>query len=211
LQAGDSTRQRLEHVSYGLKLVGGSAPGLVPALGGAASADAPVICRLQAMQFEDTQRELESDIGQIARALAGILTDAVGVVGEGRLLYGGQGGDASSFLTRIRQILAQASSLIATCERAGKSVDDALTLVEDTLGKFREAITRLSEAVVDITLIGMNASLKAGHLGSKGNAFVVIANELKASADQVSVGASRLKPILDCIERAARELKELRK
>jgi cation transport regulator ChaB len=210
LQAGDSTRQRLEHVSYGLKLVGGSAPGLVPAAGDAASADAPVVCRLQAMQLEDTHRELESDIGQIARALAGILTDAVGVVGEGRLLYGGQGGDASSFLTRIRQILAQASSLIATCERAGKSVDDALTLVEDTLGKFREAITGLSEAVVDITLIGMNASLKAGHLGNKGNAFVVIANELNASAGQVSAGASRLKPVLDDIEKLAHELRAAR-
>jgi len=64
--------------------------------------------------------------------------------------------------------------------------------------------------VVDITLIGMNASLKAGHLGSKGNAFVVIANELKATADQVSAGAGRLKPILDNIEKSAGELRSLR-
>jgi hypothetical protein len=100
--------------------------------------------------------------------------------------------------------------LITTCESTGKSVDDALTLVEDTLAKFREAISGLSEAVVDITLIGMNASLKASHLGSKGNAFVVIANELKVTADQVSAGAGRLKPILDNIERPANELRGLR-
>ncbi|MDH8249800.1 hypothetical protein QIG41_27375, partial [Klebsiella pneumoniae] len=56
----------------------------------------------------------------------------------------------------------------------------------------------------------MNASLKAGHLGTKGNAFVVIANELKATADQVSGGAVRLKPILDGIERSANDLRELR-
>jgi hypothetical protein len=210
LQAGDSTRQRLEHVCYGLKLAAGAAPGIVPAPGVAASAAAAFICRLQAMQLEDTQRELESDIGQIARALAAILADAVGVVGQGRSLYGSQGGDSSSFLTRIRQILGQASSLIATCEGAGKSVDDALTLVEHTLGKFRDAISGLSEAVVDITLIGMNASLKAGHLGSKGNAFVVIANELKLSADHVSAGASRLKPVLDDIEKLAQELRAIR-
>ncbi len=210
LQAGDSTRQRLEHVSYGLRFTGGSTPGIVPAPGDTASIDAAFVCRLQAMQLEDAQRGLESDIGQITHALAAILADAVGVVGQGRSLYGGQGGDSSSFLTRIRQILGQASTLIATCESAGKSVDDALTLVEDTLGKFREAITALSEAVVDITLIGMNASLKAGHLGSKGNAFVVIANELKASADQVSVGANRLKPVLDDIEKLAHDLRALR-
>jgi uncharacterized phage infection (PIP) family protein YhgE len=209
LQAGDSTRQRLEHVCYGLKLAA-SAPGIVPALGDTASADAAFMCRLQAMQLEDAQRELDSDIGQITRSLAAILSDAVGVVGQGRSLYGSQGGDSSSFLTRIRQILAQASTLIATCESAGKSVDDALMLVEDTLGKFRKAISALAEAVVDITLIGMNASLKAGHLGNNGKAFVVIANELKTSADHVSVGASRLKPVLDDIEELAHELRALR-
>lgn len=210
LQAGDSTRQRLEHVCCGLRLAGGATPGVVPAAGDTAGNDAAFICRLQAMQLGDAQRELENDIGQIARSLAAILGDAVGVVGQGRSLYGGQSGDSSSFLTRIRQILAQASSLIATCESAGKSVDDALTLVEDTLGKFRDAITGLSEAIVDITLIGMNASLKAGHLGNKGNAFVVIANELKASADQVAGGASRLRPILDDIEKLAHDLRALR-
>jgi uncharacterized phage infection (PIP) family protein YhgE len=209
LQAGDSTRQRLEHVCYGLKLAG-SAPGIVPAPGDNAPADTAFMCRLQAMQLEDAQRELDSDIGQITRALAAILSDAVGVVGQGRSLYGSQGGDSSSFLTRIRQILAQASTLIATCESAGKSVDDALMLVEDTLGKFREAISALAEAVVDITLIGMNASLKAGHLGNNGKAFVVIANELKTSADHVSVGASRLKPVLDDIEKLAHDLRALR-
>jgi len=63
---------------------------------------------------------------------------------------------------------------------------------------------------VGLILVGMNASLKAGHLGVKGSAFVVIADELKATADQVSNGASRLKPILDGIERSANDLKQLR-
>ena len=56
----------------------------------------------------------------------------------------------------------------------------------------------------------MNASLKAGHLGVKGSAFVVIANELKATADQVSHGALRLNTVLDGIERSASDLKQLR-
>jgi len=207
LQAGDSARQRLEHVSYGLRLAGGSAPGIVP---GSAEPDAGVICRLESMQLKDAERELQHDIGQIERALSAILSDTTGVLGQARSFYGGDSGDSSSFLLRIKQILAQASDLIATCESAGKSVDDALMLVEETLCKFRGTIAGLSEAVVEITLIGMNASLKAGHLGSKGNAFVVIANELKATADHVSTGAARLKPTLDGIERSANELRALR-
>ncbi len=212
LQSGDSARQRLEHVCHGLRLAGGSlAPGIVPTPDDPAAIDAGLICKLQARQLDDAQRELGDDIGRIAGTLSAILSDVVGVVDQGRSLYGGQSGDSSSFLTRIRQILMQASTLIATCESAGKTVDDALTVVADTLLKFRDAITVLSEAVVDITLIGMNAGLKAGHLGNKGNAFVVIANELKTSADQVSGAAGRLRPVLDAIEKLAHDLGALRR
>lgn len=209
LQAGDSTRQRLEHVCHGLRLSSGSGPSLVP--GPVASEDgAHAIRTLQAAQLRDAQREFGGDIGQIVRALTEILNDASGVVGHGRTLFGGENGSSSSFLTRIKQTLAHASTLIATCESAGRSVDEALAVVEDTLAKFRQAIAGLAEATVDITLIGMNAGLKASHLGSRGSAFVVIANELKATADQVSAGAARLRPVLDGIEKSAGELKELR-
>ncbi len=213
LQAGDSTRQRLEHVCHGLQLAArsdhGHAPALVP---DQAEPDdvARAICLLQAAQLNDAQREFDGDIGSIVRSLSAIHRDASGVVGHGRSLFGGGDGQSSSYLTRVKQTLAQASTLIATCENGGRLVDDALAIVEETLTKFREAIAELSEAVVDITLIGMNAGLKAGHLGSKGSAFVVIANELKATADQVSAGAGRLRPVLDAIEQSARDLKELR-
>lgn len=208
LQAGDSMRQRLEHVCCGLRLSSGSTPSLVPEQ--VVSEDgAHAIRQLQAAQLRDAQREFGGDIGQIIRALSAILSDAGGVVGHGRALFGGENG-SSSFLTRIKQTLAQASTLIATCESAGRSVDEALAVVEDTMVKFRQAIAALAEATVDITLIGMNAGLKASHLGSRGSAFVVIANELKATADQVSAGAGRLRPVLDSIERSANELKELR-
>ncbi|WP_027552857.1 hypothetical protein [Bradyrhizobium sp. Cp5.3] len=211
LQAGDSTRQRLEHVTHGLRLVSGldRAPGLVPDAEECGDG-ARAVCQLQAAQLRDTQREFGGDIGQIVRALSAILSDAGGVVGHGRALFGAEDDGSSSFLVRIKHTLAQASTLIATCENAGRSVDEALAIVEDTLAKFRQAIAGLAEATVDITLIGMNAGLKASHLGSRGSAFVVIANELKATADQVSAGASRLRPVLDGIERSANDLKDLR-
>ena len=213
LQAGDSTRQRLEHVCHGLQLAtrtgGNPAPSIVPEADETADG-ARAICLLQAAQLNDARREFDGDIGSIVRSLSAIHHDASSVVGHGRALFGGEDDGSSSYLTRVKQTLAQASTLIATCENGGRLVDDALTIVEDTLAKFRQAIAGLGEAVVDITLIGMNAGLKASHLGSKGSAFVVIANELKATADQVSAGAARLRPVLDGIERSANELKELR-
>lgn len=211
LQTGDSTRQRLEHVCYGLRLAGKSQePELVRAPEVPVDVDLGFLYRLQAAQLADTQCELAADVGRIKQALSAILRDASEMVAQGRSLYGNQGEESASFLTRIRENLAQVSNLITTCESAGKSVDEALTVLEDTLSEFRVAIAGLSEAVIDITLIGMNAGLKASHLGNKGNAFVVIANELKASADQVAAASGRLRPVLNGIEDLARNLRALR-
>jgi hypothetical protein len=138
-----------------------------------------------------------------------LLSGVAGVVDLGRALSGAEDGDLASFLGAVKRALAEASSLIKACESSRASVDDALTVVDTMLGKFRLAIASLSDTVVDIILIGMNAGLKAGQLGVKGRAFVVIANELKGTSDQISIGAGLLKPVLDHIEQSAGDLKRL--
>jgi prefoldin subunit 5 len=195
-----------------LRIAAGSEASIVPAVmehGADIGHVAPLICQLQAGQLKDAVVEFDNDIGQISRSLNTLFRDATGVVGHGRSLYVSQDG-TTSFLAAMKQTLAQAAVLIGTCETARKTVDEALSVLEGTLGKFRHAISELSETVVDIILIGMNASLKAGHLGTRGSAFVVIANELKATADRISDGAKLLKPVLDSIERSAGELRKLR-
>lgn len=211
LQAGDSIRQRLEHVCRGLRIAAGSEPSLVPAVSNAQLDEqtARLICQLQASQLKSSATSFDGDIRDIDRSLKALLSDAAEIVGHGRSLYGGDG-DMTSFLSTMKQALGQASVLIKTCESSRQSVEDALLVVEGTLAKFRSAITDLAETIVDIILIGMNAGLKAAQLGVKGRAFVVIANELKVTADNISAGADLLKPILDSIEGAAKNLKHLR-
>jgi hypothetical protein len=213
LQAGDSTRQRLEHICRGLNIAGAEC-GVAPAAGDAAedhAAAAPFVCALQGVQLKDTVSEFASDIGAISRSLTALSADSAKLVDQGRVLYGGKDDDITSFLAVMKQRLAKASSLIAACGHAKESVDASMSVLENMLGKFRGAISALDEAVVDITLIGMNAGLKAGHLGVKGRAFVVIANELKATADRISGGAAMLRPVLNNIEQSANGLKHLRK
>jgi hypothetical protein len=212
LQAGDSTRQRLEHVGRGLHIAvaldGDTAPTLVPDPANGAPA-ASLVCRLQADQLKGTVSDFAIDLRDINGSFEALLSGVAGVVDLGRALSGAEDGDLASFLSAVKRALAEASALIKACESSRASVDDALTVVDTMLGKFRLAITSLSETVVDIILIGMNAGLKAGQLGVAGRAFVVIANELKGTADQISVGASLLKPVLDHIEQSAADLKRL--
>lgn len=209
LQTGDATRQRLEHISDGLSRMEPSTPGLVPAAAVTVAGSATwLVGQLQAEQLKDTKRAFDQDLARTSAVLGAIGSDATNLVTQSRAIYGGDADEASSFLSLVQQRLSQASNLILACERSGGSVEEALGVVTETVGRFREAISGLGDAVDDITLIGMNASLRAARAGVKGNAFVVIANELKASADLMSAGAARLRPVLDRIEGFVRELRE---
>ncbi|NEW89363.1 chemotaxis protein, partial [Rhodopseudomonas sp. WA056] len=209
LQAGDSTRQRLEHVCEGLRRAAVPEPSLVPEIG-EAGALPQLLVHLEAVQLRDAQQEFNSDIGDVVRALSTILAEVATLVEKGRSLHGGREGGSSSFLFQVRQTLAQASSLIGMCEDGGRSIDEALSVVENTLERFRDAIANLSDSVVDISLIGMNAGLRAGHLGAKGRAFVVIAHEMKVTADQMTGAASRLRPLLSEIGKVGDDLRKTR-
>ena len=212
LQAGDSARQRLEHICRGLRMVKVTEVGIVPGgsdeIEGLAAA-VPLISILQAAQLKDTVSRFDADIAGIGRTLTVLSVDSTKIVGHGRALFGEQD-DMTSVLALMRQRLAQATVLISACGNAKKSVDASISILEDMLGKFRAAISVLGETVVDIILIGMNAGLKAGQLGAQGRAFVVIANELKATADHISVGARQLQPVLDKMAQSADSLKGLR-
>ncbi|WP_146690537.1 chemotaxis protein [Bradyrhizobium canariense] len=210
LQAGDSIRQRLEHVCHGLHVASGYATGIVPDDAEDAALISRFIAGLEAEQLDDAVRQFDTDIRQIAHTLSSLGSDVAGIVSQGKSLYGNQNNTTSSFLSEIKQSLNHASELIRSCENARISVDRALSVVEDTLGKFRRAASELSHTVTDIILIGMNAGLRAGHLGAKGSSFVVIANELKTTADHISGGAGMLRPVLDEIEVSANDLRSLR-
>ena len=212
LQAGDSTRQRLEHVCAGLQKVAEADPRMAPSLGDTDNASilaAPLIRDLQAAQLEETTSTFNAELAEINSALTTLASTAAIVVDQGHSFYGSGSDDMPSFLDSMKQALALASALVSGCEHARRSVDDALAAVEKTLGKFQLALSSLSEVVVDMTLIGMNAALKAGHLGAKGRAFVVIADELKLTADCISDGANQLGPVLENIDRSTRDLKHL--
>jgi hypothetical protein len=211
LQAGDSTRQRLEHICHGLRKITESDDGIVP---GQIVVDpataAPRLAQLQAAQLKDAVSGFALDIDSIVHALTRLAADSASIVAHGHSLYGGKGVDANSFFEVMKQRLARATVLIAASAEAKQSVDDSLAVLENMLGKFRAAIAALDETVIDITLIGMNAGLKAGNLGTKARAFVVIANELKLAADQISAAAKLLEPVLDQIGQAADQLKNMR-
>jgi hypothetical protein len=212
MQAGDSVRQRLEHICRSLRVASGAEGSIAPVVTSGLEkvpSASPLVCHLQAQHLQSTSANFLEDIAGIDRSLEALSNGVSETISRGREICGGDG-NGMSFLSDVKQALDQASLLIEACENSRHSVDEALSVVNDTLGKFRTAITELSGVVVDIILIGMNAGLKAGHLGVRGRTFVVIAGELKITADQISGGAKTLQPVLDRIGQSAVDLKVLR-
>ena len=168
LQAGDSTRQRLEHICHALHSIEGGIAPIMGADSATTSASASFVRSLQAAQLNDAIAGFAVDVATIVRSLSVLAADSAAMVEQGRTLCGGQDKEMMSFLAAMKHRLSTALSLIAACGCAKMAVDDSIAVLETMLAKFRSAISSLGHTITDITLIGMNAGLKASHLGVRG-------------------------------------------
>lgn len=179
LQAGDSTRQRLEHVDT--------------ALAEALSADGPEeelkgACLLQAAQLTDAIDEFSQATGQITSGLAGLAHETDGVIDLGGTLAGrrGHGTNAEQDLReQLRQRLSVAATLIHECEGARSSVDGVMASLTGTLQTFRTGLGALQGISRSITTVGLNAAIKSFRIGTDGRGLAVISQDLRTYAEQI--------------------------
>lgn len=210
LQSGDSIRQRLEHAIKALRLLGSVLAGQGPAEQFDAEerdAAALVLRRLQAAQLDASAQTLSQDAEEIESALALLAGDTASLLDLVHSLYQGDGGKSGSFLADLESELAQAADLLAKCDRARSGVDRVTDALASVLETCQETVAALAATVSSIVLIGMNAGLRAARIGSGGRSLVVIAQELKFAADQVSKDAAALTPTFAQMQQTSRGLK----
>lgn len=210
LQSGDSIRQQLEHAIKALRLLGAIAAGtgqgadLDPA---SRMATNIVLRRLEAAQLEESARSLAQDADAIEAALALLAGDTAGLLDLVHSLYQGDGGRSGSFLADLEADLAEASDLLAKCDRARAGVDRVTSAMSTVLETCQDTVAALAGTVSSIVLIGMNAGLRAARIGTGGRSLVVIAQELKFAADQVATDASQLTPTFARMQESSSGLK----
>ncbi|OYX02600.1 MAG: hypothetical protein B7Z14_02890 [Bosea sp. 32-68-6] len=211
LQSGDSIRQQLEHAIKALRLLSAIAAGTGPGAGldDAARRGADILLRrLEAAQLQESAQTLAQDADSIEAALALLAGDTAGLLDLVRSLYQGDGGRSGSFLADLEGELAEASDLLAKCDRARAGVDRVTSAMSTVLQTCQETVAALSETVSSIVLIGMNAGLRAARLGPGGRSLVVIAQELKVAADHVAGDAAKLTPTFAQMQQASGGLKQ---
>jgi hypothetical protein len=210
LQSGDSIRQRLEHAIKALRLLGAVTGGTGPGAGLDAQergAAVLVLRRLEAAQLDESAQALAQDADAIESALALLAGDTAGLLDLVRSLYQADGGKSGSFLADLEADLAQASDLLAKCDRARSGVDRVTDALSTVLETCQETVAALADTVSSIVLIGMNAGLRAARIGTGGRSLVVIAQELKFAADQVASEAAQLTPTFAQMQQTSAGLK----
>ena len=202
LQVGDSTRQRIEHVHAALNIAAealdaGATHAMWAECGGAAAAQArgeiaADITRLQSLQLSASLHDFTDEVDTISASLQGLLADADDLAKRGQALFGAGGGESDSFLETLEHRLEAARAIINECRRARAIVDRAASAVGETMGDLERRTAGLTEIIIDVTMIGTNASLKSSRLGDRGKGLGVIAQELRTYAARIVEGIERL-------------------
>lgn len=210
LQAGDSTRQRLEHIAEAVTVAASLRGGT-----GGPAADVPAqawpgtssaLCRLQAAQVTDAVDGFADDISRIDEALASLIRDAHELADEGQATYGSGAAGRDSFLAEFRAGLSRATGLLRTCEAARHHVDGATADLRAMLEGLNATITKLNMTGRELFLVGVNAGLKANRLGSESRSLLVIADELKRLAQDIAKDAAALIEVFSEVQPTASRL-----
>ena len=198
LQIGDATRQRMEHVREVAEFLaqilvndGAAGAGQEPwaALSDperrALAADG---CALQTAQLVDAADEFSREIASVHAALAQLSAGAREIVRLSKVTYGSTG-KGGAFLDELEADVHQAHALF-------EGFHDSRVSADRTVGAVLEIVTRLAKHIgtvraveADIRIMGVNATLKSGRLGTVGVALRVIAEDVTRSSARTAAEA----------------------
>ena len=201
LQAGDITRQRLEHAEYALSLVTDQPPD--PSGDTALTPEerqefATTTCRLQSAQLSATAEEFERN----RRRIAGSLT---AMAGEARILrslaastYGSAEHDQGTFIGDLEAQVGAAISLFEDYRTARAEAAQAMVSVSVAAESLCEHLRTVQSLEDDIRVMGLNTTLQCARVGPEGRPLGLIAQELRAYGNEFAREASAL---IDEVER----------
>ncbi|MBR9972465.1 methyl-accepting chemotaxis protein [Magnetospirillum sulfuroxidans] len=214
LQISDMTRQRIEHVEHALDtlasaLSAGTDHNDVQGLGQEQLlVFISGICSLQAHQVQSIRDAFAEKVAMIRSSLKSLTTriDAIGQKAED--VHSGGQENGSSFLLEVEKDLETTAKILAVFSTAMQEMEHSLGLVTDKAKGIGSALAAVRDVDADMHLMGLNASIKCGKLGTKGRALNVIAGEIQASARETQKQVDQTASGLNAINASVRSLME---
>lgn len=199
LQVGDIIRQRLEHIEQAVETVDRIMKGEqtdLPLSAAQIGRLCHLVSRLQTHQVQAIRQELDSRVGDIEHNLRRLAALMNGVQEQVRFLHGADQQDNGGFLLEMERDLQQTETILEHYRRARQETDESLLRVRSMADAMAQTLRAIHDIDAEMHLIGLNASLKCGSIGSRGRSLNVVAGELQGSARQTRITATR---ISDCL------------
>lgn len=204
LQIGDITRQRIEHVSQALGLLG-DLPALAPSLGFEEGQQAAaLVAGLQAAQLDHSAADLERDSTRVGDNLAALAAEAEEIARLGKASFGGDEG--RSFLESLAAELARTQDLLEGYGNALGQTEAAMQVVTKATADMVAHVEAVHSIEADLKIMGLNASFKCARLGDKGRTLSVVAQTLRQLANRTVEDAGALMQGLDAARALADRL-----
>jgi hypothetical protein len=206
IQAHDITRQQVEHVEGGLRLIAAKMDGANGA-GIETDAELPQIVAglaIQAYQLRSIRQTMGSWVTQIKTCMDGILRIGCSdVMGIGPLVLE-QERELSSELARIE-------TLEQKCQHDSEGVRETVASLSNLMQLVGEHVERSRSVREQLQLLTFNSIIEASHLGSKADAILEISHSIKrisgAWGALTDRSAEAMAEILELVKRAESSMK----
>lgn len=208
LQIGDRTRQRIEHAASALGIVDDILRGADTETAddpwrslddGQRQALAMLGCRLQSAQLSDAADDFEKEIRQILSSILQLATDARDILRLGNETYGAGERRHGPFLLELKEDVSQAHVLLEGFRAARMDINGVMSAVSKSGASLVGHIDTVRSLEADIRIMGLNATLKCGRLGSQGRPLSVIAQELRVYANHIAAHAGTIMADLEAV------------
>ncbi len=187
LQLGDVIRQRVEHVQAAVHLL---------------AAPDREVGQLLAAQLDDAADELGREGEQVEAGLRQ-LGGAARAIGQLSLdVHGETDAHNRGFLAVVQADIQQTSALLDELSAGDAATDRCMAAVLDAVVALTKHMANVQSVQEDIRIMGLNAALKCGRLGTAGKPLAAIAQELRLcsasfgrNADEILQDLEKLTPV----------------
>jgi hypothetical protein len=193
LQINDSVCQRTEHVRKTLEAMDTFVVGETAAESAADRLDnCPVdrgilllggVLHLQAAQLKSGGVDYCNEVDGLIRNLSALAGEAKDILAEAEAAFGGSGGGL--FVAEISGDVQRATDLLGYYEKAREHTRSVVSSVSDGFQAMASDLATIQSIDADMRVMGLNATLKCGRLGTAGGALGVIAQELRACSKRM--------------------------
>ncbi|PZR32936.1 hypothetical protein [Caulobacter segnis] len=195
LQIGDITRQRIEHVQFGLSLL--QAPEVLALPHDARTRLSGFLHRLLIAQLDATARDFRRDVSRIGLNVGAMAADASEIL---RLRDHAEGqGDNGNFLRGLETNVATAFALVDDIEAGERSAEIVSRSAARSARELAAQVAAIQNMRADVQMMAMNTTLKCSRIGETGKPLGVIAIELRQHATHLETSASHTLAALESL------------